>query len=50
MALLFLDGMDKYGPLNTNSTAVAALLTAGEWTSASATLTLVAGLSATGYA
>lgn len=50
MALLFCDGFDKYGPANSNSTAVVALLTAGEWTSAAATLNVVASLSATGQA
>ena len=50
MALLFMDGLDKFGPANSNSTAVAALLTAGEWTTTAGTPTIVAGLSATGFA
>ena len=52
MALLFLDGMDKYGPANTNSTVVSGLLAAGEWTQvgASANLQIVAPLSSTGQA
>jgi hypothetical protein len=49
MALLFLEGFDKYGPLNANTATVPALLTAGEWTTASS-LTIVAGLSAVGNA
>lgn len=51
MALIFMDGFDKYGGVNSNSTSVAALLTAGEWTSTfGSSLAIVAGLSATGYA
>jgi hypothetical protein len=50
MALLFCDGFDKYGGVNSNATIIQALLTAGEWTSAAATSSIVAGLSATGYA
>ena len=51
MALLFLDGFDKYGPANSNSTAVAALLTAGEWTTATGgAQQILAPLSATGQA
>lgn len=51
MALLFLDGFDKYGGLNSNTTVVPGLLTAGEWTSWSASgATIVAGLSSTGNA
>jgi len=50
VALLFMDGLDKFGPANSNSTAVAALLTAGEWTTTAGTPTIVAGLSATGFA
>lgn len=49
MALLFMDGFDKFGPVNSNTTAVAALLTAGEWNSSAGTMNIVAGLSATGY-
>jgi len=52
MACLFLESFDKYGSANTNSAGVAALLTAGEWSSTTGppTLAIVAGLSATGYA
>lgn len=50
MALIFLDGFDKYGPANSNSTAVQALLQAGEWTVAGSSNSIVAGLSTTGYA
>jgi hypothetical protein len=51
MAILFMEGFDKYGGVNSNSTAVVALLTAGEWTSGSASAVSIApGLSATGYA
>jgi len=51
MALLFMDGFDKYGGVNSNGTSVTALLTQGEWTSAaSGTFNIVAGLSSTGYA
>lgn len=50
MALLFMDGFDKYGGANSNSTIVQGLLTA-EWTSvASGSAAIVAGLSATGFA
>ena len=49
--LLMLDGIDKYGPLNSVSANVQALLTQGEWTSATGTtVNIVAPLSATGYA
>ena len=50
MALIAMDGFDKYGAANSNSTAVAALLTAGEWTSAGGSAVIVAPLSATGQA
>ena len=51
MALVFLEGFDKYGGPNVNAAVVAALMTAGEWTTANATqLNIVAGLSATGQA
>jgi hypothetical protein len=51
VALLFLEGFDKYGGPNSNATSVNTLLTAGEWTSAAGSANvLVAGLSATGYA
>lgn len=50
MALLFWDGFDKFGGPNTNSTAVIALLTAGEWTTATGAPNIVAPLSATGFA
>ena len=32
MALIAIDGMDKYGGVNSNGAGVVALLTAGEWT------------------
>ena len=51
MALIFCEGFDKYGPANTNSTSVVALLTAGEWTTATgSTFNVVAPLSSTGQA
>jgi hypothetical protein len=52
MALLFVEGFDKYGPANTNGTAIGAMLTGGEWTSTGtpANAQIVAGLSTTGYA
>ena len=51
MALIFIDGMDKYGGLNNNSPIINALLAAGEWTSAVGSANLIAaGLSATGFA
>lgn len=51
MALLFQDGFDKYGGINPIAANVTALLTAGEWTSASGTqLFIVAPLSSTGFA
>ena len=50
MAVVFLEGFDKYGGANSNNTSVAALLTAGEWNSAGAALNIVAPLSATGNA
>lgn len=48
MALIFCDGFDKYGPANTNSTSVAALM-AGEWNTITAA-GIAAPLSATGQA
>jgi len=48
--LLFMDGVDKYGSANSNATGVAALLTAGEWTTSTNTVTIVAPLSTTGNA
>jgi len=49
VALLFMDGFDKYGP--NSISGVAALLTAGEWTSAGGSgHNLVSGLSSSGYA
>lgn len=50
MALLFMDGFDKYGGANTNNSAVQALLQAGEWTAAGLQLNIAAPLSATGNA
>lgn len=35
MAVLFIEGFDKYGPANTVSANVTALLNDGEWTNAS---------------
>jgi hypothetical protein len=49
VAALVVEGFDKYGGINSNTTGVVALLTAGEWTSASVA-TLVSGLSGTGFA
>src|SRR6516225_3848036 len=51
MAVIFIEGFDKYGPVATVSANVAAALTAGEWTTAPAgVFNIVAGLSSTGYA
>jgi len=52
MALLFMDGFDKYGGLGNNSVAIAALMTQGEWNSfaGSNSAQIVAGLSPTGFA
>lgn len=53
MALIFMEGFDKYGGPNPVAAAVAALMSAGEWTTVSATGTgaaLVAPLSAAGQA
>jgi hypothetical protein len=50
MACLFIEGFDKYGPTNSNSASVIAMLQAGEWTAASGTLNVAAPLSATGQA
>jgi hypothetical protein len=49
MALVFMDGFDKYGGVNSNATVVQALLQQGEWTSVTTNLGISAGLSATGY-
>src|SRR5215467_5869845 len=50
MALLLMDGFDKYGGVNSNSTSVQALMQQ-EWTSTAASaISLVAGLSSTGNA
>ena len=49
MALIFMDGFDKYGGVNSNLTSVAALMV-GEWTSLPGLFTIVAPLSATGQA
>jgi hypothetical protein len=49
VAAIFIEGFDKYGGINSNINGVNALLTAGEWTSAT-TVTIVAGLSGTGFA
>jgi len=51
MALLHLDGFDKFGGINAVGTNVVALLTAGEWTSVTSTShQIVAPLSSTGFA
>lgn len=50
MALIFLDGMDKLGPANTNSAAITSAIVLGEWTTTSGTFAVVAPLSATGQA
>lgn len=53
MALIFMDGFDKFGGVNTSGTSVAALLAAGDWTSATSSAgspNIVAPLSATGQA
>jgi len=51
VALIAMEGWDKYGAANSNSSAVAALLTAGEWTSTvGSALQIGAPLSATGQA
>src|SRR5215472_3464026 len=52
MALLFVDGFDKYGGVNTNGNAVSFLMQQGEWTAVSTSVnsTIVAGLSSTGFA
>ena len=52
MAVLFLDGFDKYGPAGQTTPTVANLLTAGEWTSpgGQGREAIAAGLSASGYA
>ena len=53
MALIFLEGFDKYGGPNPNAAAVAALMSAGEWTTVAGSGTaaaIVAPLSANGQA
>lgn len=51
MAVLFVEGFDKYGPAGQATPAVPTLLTASEWTSATnATYAIAAGLSAGGQA
>ena len=50
MALLLMDGFDKYGGINNIAANVQALLTQGEWTTATGGLGIVAPLSATGFA
>jgi len=52
MAVLFIEGFDKYGPANTVSANVTALLNDGEWTNASGAISysIVAPLSSTGQA
>jgi hypothetical protein len=48
VTLLFLEGFDKYGPANSNAASTSALINQ-EWT-ASNSVAIVAGLSATGFA
>lgn len=51
MALLFLEGFDKYGLTNTDSSTVVALLQAGDWNSFSgANSSIVSPLSGAGFA
>jgi hypothetical protein len=50
MALILLDGFDKFGPANSSSAGVLALLTSGEWTTGASAWTIAAPLSATGQA
>jgi hypothetical protein len=45
-----MDGFDKYGPANTSTASVGALLQAGEWNSTVSGCQIVAPLSATGQA
>src|ERR1700751_5825777 len=52
MALLFMDGFDKYGPVNTNVAGINSLLTQ-EWTTSTFSagqLQIVNALSSTGFA
>jgi hypothetical protein len=50
MGALLIEGFDKYGPANPVVANITAALTANEWTAAGGSCTIVAGLSATGYA
>jgi hypothetical protein len=50
MALIFMDGFDKYGGLNSNAGYASLLMTAGEWNSSGNLCTIVAGLSSPGFA
>jgi hypothetical protein len=50
MAVQFIEGFDKYGPVNSVTSNVAALLTAGDWNTLTGSVTIVAGLSSTGNA
>jgi hypothetical protein len=52
VAIVFLEGFDKYGGVNSNNAGVQALLTAGDWTSVTGggTFTIAAPLSVTGFA
>jgi len=51
MAVLFLEGFDKYGPANSNSASVGPMLIAGEWTTSSGSgFALVAALAGVGQA
>lgn len=51
MALIFVEGFDKYGPANGGAGVVTNLLVKGDWnTSTGGSQEIVAGLSGTGYA
>jgi hypothetical protein len=50
MVALLIEGFDKYGPANIVTANINAALSANEWTTAANTNTIVAGLSATGFA
>jgi len=51
MAVVLIDGFDKYGGVNSNSSSITSLIASGEWTSFTATACqIVAPLSATGQA
>jgi hypothetical protein len=50
MGVLFIEGFDKYGGINSNTGTVAGMFIDGEWTTGAANWTIVAGLSSTGFA